>query len=710
MMDKRRLAKKKESGLNEGVAGRYMKRETPPLLRNYHTPARQGTTFQRLGRNAKVPASYIPQAQAMPSSLSHPSALPQAMLVPRPSVVGQAGVLSQQQDVSVFSDLDKYYVGNQPTPRTQGQLVRPFQHQGQEPLSLAGYRHDKPLTHQYLQYQQQQDLPSSQYQRAVSSAQLFYPPASIQQPNNNIYSFPPNSSSPSTSVSTPSAHLVQNFQKLRMTSSPVTRTDITSTVSQSFGVAYSQPVDGSGMKVVSSVPRPLLQSSQVYHGARNVAGVTGNSYLESQHHLLHTGGPVFARSPADSVVNSREEHRPEHTPQAPLSVIREDDTPEAKPYLKYTGANSENNNESYMSQQQSDENYQIAQYHEEIRSHYAQQNPGGNLLGKGMFGVVASDLSDLKTSSTGSSVNSSGTGSYLSEEESLPLPSGWSVDWTVRGRKYYIDHNTQATHWSHPLKKESLPADWERIESKERGVYYYNHVTRTAQYHHPCSNVQGMVLSYGGSVVPEKIPAHLEMRQSKQLVPANPYLNTEIPEWLVVFSKAPHEHDHKLKWELFTLKELENFAGLLIRLHKQDLEHIVMSYERYRIALTREMERRKLDKQQQQQQPPLAITNVQSQPGLVQQQQQTSQSQPTQVQINSQMPAYSQQVQPQVQVTSPQQPTFLSQNSQQQMQQQQHSNHSNLLQQQQTPQLQQQNQQQQQQQHLLLTQTIETKV
>lgn len=25
----------------------------------------------------------------------------------------------------------------------------------------------------------------------------------------------------------------------------------------------------------------------------------------------------------------------------------------------------------------------------------------------------------------------------------------------------------------------------------------------------------------------------------------------EIPEWLIVFSKAPHEHDHKLKVHLF---------------------------------------------------------------------------------------------------------------------------------------------------------------
>lgn len=62
-------------------------------------------------------------------------------------------------------------------------------------------------------------------------------------------------------------------------------------------------------------------------------------------------------------------------------------------------------------------------------------------------------------------------GGYTSDE--LPLPPGWSVDWTMGGRKYYIDHNTQATHWSHPFEKESLPSGWERIESKEHGVYYY---------------------------------------------------------------------------------------------------------------------------------------------------------------------------------------------------------------------------------------------
>lgn len=64
------------------------------------------------------------------------------------------------------------------------------------------------------------------------------------------------------------------------------------------------------------------------------------------------------------------------------------------------------------------------------------------------------------------------SGAAIDQAEELPLPPGWSVDYTMRGRKYYIDHNTKTTHWSHPLEKEGLPTGWERIESPEYGVYY----------------------------------------------------------------------------------------------------------------------------------------------------------------------------------------------------------------------------------------------
>ena len=54
-----------------------------------------------------------------------------------------------------------------------------------------------------------------------------------------------------------------------------------------------------------------------------------------------------------------------------------------------------------------------------------------------------------------------------------PLPPGWTVDYTLRGRKYFVDHNTKTTHWSHPLESaDSLPSGWERINSSQHGVYY----------------------------------------------------------------------------------------------------------------------------------------------------------------------------------------------------------------------------------------------
>ena len=255
----------------------------------------------------------------MPNTLGYPSALPQAMLVPRPSV-GHAGSVPQQQDTSLFSDLDKYYVGNQPTPRNQGQMARHFQPQGpqhQQHISAAGYRFDKPQTHQYMQYQHSQEFATSQHQKA----QQFPSPGFIQQPSNrnNPVALASSSSPSAASISAPTAHLIQNFQKLRMTSAPVSRTDITSTVSQSFGVAYSQPVGGGGVGIVSAAARPMLQPSQS-HIVRNVVGASGNSFLDSQQNPHQSGGSVVVRSSSDSGVSSLEDQQPQQTP---LSIIRE---------------------------------------------------------------------------------------------------------------------------------------------------------------------------------------------------------------------------------------------------------------------------------------------------------------------------------------------------------------------------------------------------
>lgn len=177
--------------------------------------------------------------------------------------------------------------------------------------------------------------------------------------------------------------------------------------------------------------------------------------------------------------------------------------------------------------------------------------------------------------------------------EDLPLPCGWTVDWTIRGRKYYIDHNTNTTHWSHPLEREGLPPGWEKVESAECGVYYVDHINQRAQYRHPCAP---SVPRYDQ---PPKLPPPVTYqprsaeRNQPVLVPANPYHTAEIPDWLQVYARAPLKYDHILKWELFQLVDLDTYQGMLKLLFMKELEHIVKSYEAYRQALLAEVDTRK---------------------------------------------------------------------------------------------------------------------
>lgn len=161
--------------------------------------------------------------------------------------------------------------------------------------------------------------------------------------------------------------------------------------------------------------------------------------------------------------------------------------------------------------------------------------------------------------------------------EDLPLPPGWSVDWTIRGRKYYIDHNTNTTHWSHPFEREGLPPGWERVESAEFGVYYVDHINKRAQYKHPCAP---SVPRYD-KPPPVTYQPQQERRQPL-LVPANPYHTAEIPDWLQVYARAPVKYDHILKWELFQLADLDTYQGMLKLLFMKELERIVKLYEAYR--------------------------------------------------------------------------------------------------------------------------------
>lgn len=173
----------------------------------------------------------------------------------------------------------------------------------------------------------------------------------------------------------------------------------------------------------------------------------------------------------------------------------------------------------------------------------------------------------------GNTIMSSSQAVPSTDECELPLPPGWSADRTLRGRRYYMDHNTQTTHWTHPL--ESVPRPWQKVSTPHHGVYYLNEITHQTSYAHPCLMGGCYLLNpVAGALVP-------------------PYLMEEIPHWLLVYSRADQELDHKLHWNMFRLTELDCFSAMLTRLYKQELHLIVLKYEQYRSALVHEIQSRR---------------------------------------------------------------------------------------------------------------------
>ncbi|OCT64999.1 protein salvador homolog 1 isoform X2 [Xenopus laevis] len=216
-------------------------------------------------------------------------------------------------------------------------------------------------------------------------------------------------------------------------------------------------------------------------------------------------------------------------------------------------------------------------YYENNNDHHQRVPQGPGRLPAGIGRVAATSLGNLTNHSA----------------EDMPLLPGWTVDWTIRGRKYYIDHNTNTTHWSHPLEREGLPPGWERVESAEFGVYYVDHINKLAQYRHPCAP---SVPRYDHPPpLPPPVtyqPQQVE-RSQPLLVPANPYHTAQIPDWLQVYARAPVKYDHILKWELFQLADLDTYQGMLKLLFMKELERIVKLYEAYRQVLITEVETRK---------------------------------------------------------------------------------------------------------------------
>lgn len=135
----------------------------------------------------------------------------------------------------------------------------------------------------------------------------------------------------------------------------------------------------------------------------------------------------------------------------------------------------------------------------------------------------------------------------------------------------------------------------------------FSHITRQAQYNHPCLTSCYLYTSNESkSIIP--VPTHTQFSPHSALVPANPYLLEEIPRWLLIYVNgklriwklmeffllflfrltlytcvtADPATDHKLKWDMFKLSELECFDSMMFRMFKQEMEALITRHESYR--------------------------------------------------------------------------------------------------------------------------------
>ena len=130
----------------------------------------------------------------------------------------------------------------------------------------------------------------------------------------------------------------------------------------------------------------------------------------------------------------------------------------------------------------------------------------------------------------------------------------------------------------------------------------YSHITRAAQYNHPC--LTSCYLYTTAEPVKPIIPGptHTKFSPHSALVPANPYLLEEIPSWLIIYVNGKKIHffislnchktlgkitadpatDHKLKWDMFKLSDLECFDSMMFRMFKQEMEALITRHETYR--------------------------------------------------------------------------------------------------------------------------------
>ncbi|KAK3103335.1 hypothetical protein FSP39_018567 [Pinctada imbricata] len=146
------------------------------------------------------------------------------------------------------------------------------------------------------------------------------------------------------------------------------------------------------------------------------------------------------------------------------------------------------------------------------------------------------------------------------------LPDNWEMAYTEAGIPYFIDHNTETTHWLDPrqahTKKpkaqdcddDELPFGWEKVEDPHYGTYYIDHVNRRTQYENPVAQAKrtgGDVNSTlprtkKGQDSAKRSPSESDM-SGRGAPPGGDHTDEEFLQIKKVVENGPAHHDGTLK-------------------------------------------------------------------------------------------------------------------------------------------------------------------
>eukprot|EP00611_Tribonema_gayanum_P027168 TRINITY_DN662_c3_g1_i2.p1 TRINITY_DN662_c3_g1~~TRINITY_DN662_c3_g1_i2.p1 ORF type:complete len:411 (-),score=122.82 TRINITY_DN662_c3_g1_i2:368-1600(-) len=260
-------------------------------------------------------------------------------------------------------------------------------------------------------------------------------------------------SSQTAALPTPAQLPQQRSQQQRVDAAP----------RQSYGFARTPPVRAAEAAAASAADQPHQSAPGTYGFARappaRPAAATAAPAAD-QPHQLATGTYGFSRkSPAEAAAAASAAYQPHQlaTGNGHLATPQQDGgaTP-FKPYYDLQGrwisGPEPQQQQQHQQQQQQPLQQHLQQQLLQQLPQQQQQEPHHQLQQQHPSAASRTAWAEARYTSAGS-LNGGAQPSPLPQPllpQLSPLPPGWEEQTDLKGRKFYIDHNTQTTHWDRP--------------------------------------------------------------------------------------------------------------------------------------------------------------------------------------------------------------------------------------------------------------------